>query len=86
LGHGPRRSEAAQRLRTTIYDGIRTSDGRKYIEFGNGLKEYYDLNADPYELRNLVYYGEVPPTDLRTRLQALKGCVGDTCRTAEDGP
>jgi hypothetical protein len=80
LGHGPQRSEAAQRIRNTIYDG------RKYIEYGNGLKEYYDLNADPYQLRNLVYYGEVPPTDLRTRLQALKGCVGDTCRTAEDGP
>ena len=72
-------------LRTTIYDGIRTSDGRKYIEYGDGFKEYYDLNADPYELRNLVYYGEVPQTDLRTRLQALKGCAGNTCRTAEDG-
>jgi arylsulfatase A-like enzyme len=72
-------------VRPTIL-GIRTSDGRKYIEYGDGFKEYYDLNADPYELRNLVYYGEVPPTGLRTRLQALKGCAGDTCRTAEDGP
>jgi N-acetylglucosamine-6-sulfatase len=72
-------------LRKTIF-GIRTSDGRKYIEYGDGFKEYYDLNADPYELRNLVYYGEVPPTDLRTRLQALRGCAGATCRTAEDGP
>ena len=72
-------------LRKTIF-GIRTSDGRKYIEYGDGFKEYYDLNADPYELRNLVYYGAVPPTDLRTRLQALRGCAGATCRTAEDGP
>jgi N-acetylglucosamine-6-sulfatase len=72
-------------LRKTIY-GIRTSDGRKYIEYRDGFKEYYDLNADPYELRNLVYYGEVPPTDLRTHLQALKGCAGDTCRAAENGP
>ena len=72
-------------LRKTIF-GIRTNDGRKYIEYGDGFKEYYDLNADPYELRNLVYYGEVPPTDLRTRLQALRGCAGATCRTAEDGP
>jgi len=71
-------------LRKTIF-GIRTNDGRKYIEYGDGFKEYYDLNADPYELRNLVYYGAVPPTDLRTRLQALKGCAGDTCRTAENG-
>jgi N-acetylglucosamine-6-sulfatase len=72
-------------VRPTIL-GIRTSNGRKYIEYGDGFKEYYDLNADPYELRNLVYYGEVPPTELRTRLQALKGCAGDTCRTAEDRP
>jgi N-acetylglucosamine-6-sulfatase len=63
--------------------GIRTSDGRKYIEYGDGFKEYYDLKADPNELRNLVYYGEVPPGDLATRLQALKGCVGDACRAAE---
>jgi arylsulfatase A-like enzyme len=72
-------------VRPTIL-GIRTSNGRKYIEYGDGFKEYYDLNADPYELRNLVYYGEVPPTELRTRLQALKGCAGATCRMAEDGP
>ena len=71
-------------LRKTIF-GIRTNDGRKYIEYRDGFKEYYDLNADPNELRNLVYYGTVPPTDLRTRLQALKGCAGATCRTAEDG-
>jgi N-acetylglucosamine-6-sulfatase len=71
-------------LPKTIF-GIRTNDGRKYIEYGDGFKEYYDLNADPYELRNLVYYGAVPPTDLQTRLQALKGCAGNTCRTAEDG-
>jgi N-acetylglucosamine-6-sulfatase len=63
--------------------GIRTSDGRKYIEYGDGFKEYYDLKADPNELRNLVYYGEVPPADLATRLQALKGCIGDACRAAE---
>jgi arylsulfatase A-like enzyme len=71
-------------LPKTIF-GIRTNDGRKYIEYGDGFKEYYDLNADPYELRNLVYYGEVPPTDFRTRLQALKECAGNTCRTAEGG-
>jgi N-acetylglucosamine-6-sulfatase len=79
------RSAILLELRKTIY-GIRTSDGRKYIEYGDGFKEYYDLNADPYELRNLVYYGAVAPTDLRTRLQALKGCAGATCRTAEDEP
>src|SRR5215203_3555871 len=69
-------------IRSSIL-GIRTSDGRKYIEYGDGFKEYYDLKADPNELRNLVYYGEVSPAALATRLQALKGCVGDACRAAE---
>ena len=46
-----------------------------------GFREFYDLSTDPYELRNLVYYGEVPLTDLQTRLQALKGCAGNDCRT-----
>jgi arylsulfatase A-like enzyme len=31
--------------------GIRTSAGKKYIEYGGGFKELYDLKADPYELR-----------------------------------
>jgi N-acetylglucosamine-6-sulfatase len=69
-------------IRSSIL-GIRTSDGRKYIEYGDGFKEYYDLKADPNELRNLVYYGEVSPAALASRLQALKGCSGDTCRAAE---
>jgi N-acetylglucosamine-6-sulfatase len=69
-------------IRTSIL-GIRTSDGRKYIEYGDGFKEYYDLKADPNELRNLVYYGEVSPAALASRLQALKGCSGDACRAAE---
>jgi arylsulfatase A-like enzyme len=69
-------------IRSSIL-GIRTSDGRKYIEYGDGFKEYYDLKADPNELRNLVYYGEVSPAALASRLQALKGCSGDACRAAE---
>jgi N-acetylglucosamine-6-sulfatase len=68
------------------YSGIRTSAGMKYIEYEGGFKELYDLNlnADPYELNNF-YDANSPPAELATRLQALKGCAGSTCRTAEDG-
>ena len=70
-------------IRTSIL-GIRTSDGRKYIEYGDGFKEYYDLSTDPYELRN-SYNANSAPSDLATRLQALKGCAGEACRAAEWG-
>jgi arylsulfatase A-like enzyme len=64
--------------------GIRTSDGKKYIEYEGGFKELYDLKTDPYELNN-SYNANSSPADLATRLQALKDCAGATCRTAEDG-
>jgi hypothetical protein len=67
--------------------GIRTSEGRKYIEYEDGFKEFYDLKTDPYELRNLVYYREVPQATLdrlQGRLLRLRGCKAAVCRTAED--
>jgi arylsulfatase A-like enzyme len=70
--------------RSSIY-GIRTSDDRKYIEYGGAFKELYNLKTDPYELNN-SYAANSAPADLATRLQALKGCDGAKCRTAEDGP
>ena len=65
--------------------GIRTSAGRKYVEYSGGFREFYDLNTDPYELLN-SYDATSPPVDLATRLEALKDCAGATCRVAEDGP
>ncbi len=66
---------------------ILTSDRKKYIEYGGGFRELYDLKptADPYELSN-IYDATNPPTNLATRLQALKGCKGESCRAAENGP
>ena len=68
---------------TPPYSGIRTSSGRKYIEYANGKKELYYLDRDPYELRN-SYNPSDPPTALATRLQALKSCAKDGCRAAEN--
>jgi N-acetylglucosamine-6-sulfatase len=64
--------------------GIRTSDGRKYLEYRSGFREGYNLPADPYELRNR-YKGAPRPSGLATRLQALKACAGPSCRSAENG-
>lgn len=65
--------------------GIRTSGGRKYIEYKSGFRELYDLRTDPYERAN-SYKATAPPAELARRLQALKECAGATCRAAEDGP
>ncbi len=65
--------------------GIRTSTGRKYIEYEGGAKELYYLGADPYELSNR-YAASAPPTALASHLAALKGCAAHSCRMAENGP
>lgn len=57
----------------------------KYVEYGNGEEELYDLEADPYELESL--HESADPAlieDLKTRLEALRDCSGDDCREAED--
>jgi N-acetylglucosamine-6-sulfatase len=68
------------------YNGIRTIN-RKYVEYEGTFNELYNLSTDPYELKNLLYPTQTAadPGNLPTRLQELKGCAGDTCRTAENG-
>jgi arylsulfatase A-like enzyme len=54
-----------------------------------GFKEFYNLASDPYELRNLAYYKEVPQATLdrlQDRLLRLRGCKAGVCRAAEDEP
>ena len=56
-----------------------------YVEYNNGEHELYDLEKDPYELRNI--YGSADPdliAELDSRLDALVDCAGEGCRTAEN--
>ena len=64
--------------------GIRTNS-KKYVEYDDGTRELYDPRADPYELTN-SYDPAAPPLVLVARLQALKGCAGNGCFAAENGP
>ncbi|MDQ4062674.1 MAG: sulfatase [Actinomycetota bacterium] len=67
-----------------VYGAVRTKT-HKYVEYGNGEAELYDLEADPYELENV--YETADPSlieDLKVRLEALRDCEGDGCREAED--
>ena len=74
-------------LSDSWFSGIRTGDGKKYVEYGGGFRELHDLDADPYELNN-SYNATTPPLDLASRLETLKSCPDATtsCRQAEDGP
>jgi N-acetylglucosamine-6-sulfatase len=87
------------------YNAIRRSTD-KYVEYEGGFRELYNLTppgtpgADPNELANTYSSADpnVPPlSDLRARLNALKGCQPQDdpttpevetppCQTAENGP
>ena len=66
------------------------SGGYLYAEYADGTKEYYDLNADPYELRNLLptsasvnsLAGSAKATlpALQTALSKLRGCRAGGCQ------
>jgi arylsulfatase A-like enzyme len=63
------------------YYGIRLGP-YKYIEWPDGEKELYQLEKDPYELRNVVRSGNYRPIRgfLHRELERLETCVGRTCR------
>jgi hypothetical protein len=56
-----------------------------YVEWDDGEKELYDMYSDRYQLKSL--HAEADKADLiarlSTRLDTLKGCSGDSCRTAD---
>jgi arylsulfatase A-like enzyme len=66
-----------------VFAGLRTLR-YKYVEYWTGVREVYDLAADPYEIQNLG--GSAPPEvvgQLSAALRNLKTCVGAACRSAE---
>lgn len=69
----------------STYAAVRTS-GRLYVEYTNGEREYYDLGVDPYQLENS--YRSADPalvTEMKRKLDALRGCEEAGCREAEGG-
>jgi arylsulfatase A-like enzyme len=71
------------------FSGLRTSDAKTYVEYENGDRELYDLQADPYQLssRHRVPRNVALREELHARLRALKDCSGqESCGAAEDEP
>ena len=65
------------------YQGLRVAH-YTYVEYATGEKELYDLETDPNELDNLATTAD--PALLATlhgRLDQLRSCRGDACRSAE---
>ncbi len=61
------------------------TETHKYVEYENGDRELYDLEADPYELESL--HESADPSlleDLKAKLDALRSCSEEGCREAED--
>jgi N-acetylglucosamine-6-sulfatase len=72
--------------RQPSYAGLRTA-AYKYVEYWNHEREFYDLVADPYELRNLqAGMDRTFRARLSARLNAMVRCAGDACRALEAQP
>ncbi|MEA2564189.1 MAG: hypothetical protein QOH06_5693 [Acidobacteriota bacterium] len=66
--------------------GLRT-DSIKYVEYGTGEREVYDLRNDPDELLNLQDRAPLAwLAQLSQRAKALATCKGETCRQIEAQP
>ena len=64
---------------------VRTQD-RLYVEYETGESELYNLRKDPYQLNNVYEDTELKSLwRLKEWLDALRDCVGEECRVAEDG-
>jgi len=69
-----------------VFQGIR-GNGFTYVEYLNGDRELYDLEGDPDQLRSLHNETDQAVLDqLAAWLASLRGCAGESCRSAEESP
>ena len=79
------KEEGGTNARVPTHKSVHTKD-HILIENNTGEKELYDLNADPYQLQSKPRTGnEQLYSTLESRLNALRACSGDACRSAEWG-
>ena len=66
------------------YDAIRT-EGWTYVQYGDGERELYNVEEDPYQLESLIGRAEPWLVELLAmRLAELMNCAGRDCREIED--
>jgi hypothetical protein len=56
-----------------------------YVEYNDGQKELYDMQADPDQLENVASRSDLASIreDLAARLSQLKGCQGTGCQVLQ---
>ena len=59
--------------------------GERYVEYATDEKELYDVRRLIPTSSPTTTIPTRRPSDLASRLRALAGCAGDTCRAAENG-
>jgi arylsulfatase A-like enzyme len=79
LLRGPNRRELflefLKSSRVTPWRSIVTKNAQ-YVEYTDGFREYYDLEADPYQLENRP---ELAPAHLVGELKRATSCKGEAC-------
>ena len=68
------------------FDAIRTAQ-KVYVEYGDGDRELYNLQEDPYQVANRAGHADPLSVELlSSRLAELLNCAGANCREIEDLP
>jgi arylsulfatase A-like enzyme len=71
---------------SALFNGIRSADSL-YVEYGSGERELYDLQADPFQIDNVIRKADpAMVATLSERLTALASCAAEQCRELEDLP
>src|SRR5829696_1849706 len=78
------KEEGGTNARVPTHKSVHTKD-HILIENNTGERELYDLNADPYQLQSIsrTANSEQLYSTLESRLNALRACSGEACRSAE---
>jgi N-acetylglucosamine-6-sulfatase len=78
------KEEGGTNARVPTHKSVHTKD-YILIENNTGEKELYDLSADPYQLQSIsrTANSEQLYSTLGNRLNALRACSGEGCRSAE---
>ncbi|WP_246148208.1 sulfatase family protein [Nonomuraea turkmeniaca] len=79
----PANRASAKQTPVPAYQALRT-DRYTYVRYDTGERQLYDLQVDPYQLRNLA--GEADPVllaGLDERLAGMVACSGASCRQAD---
>ncbi len=66
------------------FGGLVSKDRYKYIRYGNGFEEFYDLRRDPHELDNLARDPSAMSSVQRSRFEVMRKSLGsmNQCRAS----